>query len=320
MKQNPFLITTEEQNGYSLLIIKNLLTNEYLSVIPELGARLKDLFLRSGENIISLLRSYDPAKLESRDDLFTNAKLFPFAGRIKNGKYVFENKEYILPINYPEENNACHGFVFDKKFDLVNTIINEEYGACTFRYYYNYFQAGYPFKTEIEITYKLAIKDGLTCETKIINNSDSSIPVMDGWHHYFELGCPVDNLKMRIEPSELISVDLQNIPNGKTKIFDEFSSLTRIDGKHFDNCFKLNCGNGRVTTQIFSEEHNTQLNIWQETGMNKYNYVVIYTPADRKSIAIEPMTSNVNSFNNHEGLIVLAPCEELEMNYGIYID
>ena len=68
---------------------------------------------------------------------------------------------------------------------------------------------------------------------------------------------------------------------------------------------------------MICEKLNLNLQIWQDAGFNKYNYLVVYIPPDRKSIAIEPISSNINSFNNGEGLIILKPEEEFAASIGI---
>jgi len=57
--------------------------------------------------------------------------------------------------------------------------------------------------------------------------------------------------------------------------------------------------------------------ICQETGKYKYNFLQVYTPPHRKSIAIEPMTCAPNAFNNEQGLIILAPFESFSASWGI---
>lgn len=59
------------------------------------------------------------------------------------------------------------------------------------------------------------------------------------------------------------------------------------------------------------------LEFWMKGGKNKFNYLQLFTPAHRKSIAIEPMTCNINAFNNKEGLIILEPEEVLDLSFGI---
>ncbi|MCB0643138.1 MAG: hypothetical protein KDC44_15925, partial [Phaeodactylibacter sp.] len=52
----------------------------------------------------------------------------------------------------------------------------------------------------------------------------------------------------------------------------------------------------------------------------KYNFLQVFTPDHRQSIAIEPMTCNVDAFNNREGLIVLKPGEAHAASFGLRLD
>ena len=145
------------------------------------------------------------------------------------------------------------------------------------------------------------------------------MPLSDGWHFYFDLGIDIDNLKLKTENCELIELDSQMIPTGKREIFDEFVDGKIIGDRKFDSCFKI-LRKGKTETRLISEDSNINLCIWQEAGEGKYQYLVIYTPPDRKTIAIEPMTSNINSFNNSEGLIFLNPQDSFTASFGISLN
>ena len=54
---------------------------------------------------------------------------------------------------------------------------------------------------------------------------------------------------------------------------------------------------------------------WQEA--DKFPYVQLFTPPSRKSLAIEPMTCNIDAFNNKEGLWYLEIGEKRTMEFGI---
>ncbi|MCJ7554163.1 MAG: hypothetical protein MUO34_09805, partial [Ignavibacteriaceae bacterium] len=69
----------------------------------------------------------------------------------------------------------------------------------------------------------------------------------------------------------------------------------------------------------YDPQQDIRLVTWQDAGEQKYNYLQIYIPPERKSISIEPMTSNVNSFNNGEGLLILEPGKIFTANYGLNI-
>ena len=50
------------------------------------------------------------------------------------------------------------------------------------------------------------------------------------------------------------------------------------------------------------------------------SYLQLYTPPDRKSIAIEPMNCIANAFNNGIGLKLLKPGEEFNWEVKIEVD
>lgn len=295
------------------------MTNEHYSVLPQSGGRLSELWLNNGEKNISVLRKIENIHSQNPDDIFTNAKLSPFAGRIQDGRYVVDNVKYDLELNFLEERNACHGFVYNKVFMVVAKDVSEEQATCRLQYQYDGHVKGYPFSYTLEVSYSLTRRKGFVCTTKIINRSDSVIPLSDGWHHYFDLGSPVDELKLKLDVSHMIELDARKIPTGHKTQFVDYAAPLDIGDRFFDSCFRVNGTNGIAVTELISENRNIHLCLWQEIGKNRFNYLVIYTPPDRKTIAIEPMTSNVNSFNNGEGLVVLAPNEEFTASFGIQL-
>ncbi|MFA6977896.1 MAG: aldose 1-epimerase [Ignavibacteriaceae bacterium] len=318
MKENRFSIT--EQNGINgtEIIVKNNSTNESFSILPDSGARVAELFLHNGQKIISVIKKIENVHSENRDDIFNNAKLSPFTGRIREGKYTFNSVAHQLIKNYPEENNACHGFVYNKNFKVIEKTVEENFASCSLEYCYLGNLQGYPFVFTIQLTYHLS-QVGLTCTTTITNNSRGRMPISDGWHFYFDLGIEIDNLKLKTENCELMELDSNMIPTGERKIFNEFIYGKIIGEMKFDSCFKFKSID-KAETRLISDERKLDLTIWQEVGEGKYQYLVIYTSPDRKTIAIEPMTSNINSFNNGEGLIILNPNESFTASFGISLN
>ncbi len=311
-------LTSRKYNGNSLSIctVKNESNNEGFSVIPELGGRLYELYLSNGKKVYQVLRRFNPSSIESRDDLFTNAKMCPYVGRVDRGKYVFNGNEYQLPINYPEEGNSSHGLLFDKPFKVVEMKNDEDLAEIVLEYEYRKENEGYPFDFNISIVHRIEKGKGYACVTLIENLSETEIPVADGWHPYFDLNEKIDNLKLQLESDEIILTDENRMPASRRK-YDAFRAMKKLSKTFFDNCFTLLPENGFVNTFLINEKEDLHLKIWQESGKSKYNYLVIYTPPDRKTIAIEPMTSNVNAFNNGEGLIVLQPGQSFEATFGI---
>jgi aldose 1-epimerase len=315
---NEFRITEQKENGLLQIRISNNFTGEYITVLPGYGARLNDAILIKNDKQFRVLKNLTSPVIETRDQLFNNAKLFPFAGRIQNGKYSFNGKDYNLPLNYPEENNACHGLVYDKPFIFSNSKISEMDAAVTFEFSPSEINEGYPFKYKITLTYILYKNSSITCVTKIENTGSEEMLFSDGWHHYFCINSRSIN-ELGLKADVNINHELNNfgLPTGKTDIIN-FTGSRLLGENKFDSVFSVN-RKEKASVSLYSAADDISLNIWQQADEEHYNYLVIYTPPGRKTIAVEPITSMVNSFNNKKGIILLKPGKTWEGRMGFFI-
>ncbi len=307
-----FKIIPEKQNDLERIKITN--NKEYISIIPELGANINEIVLKKGNKIYSILDGRDSKEGFGGSDIYNSAKLFPFPNRVKNGIYEFEGKTYQLPINWPQEEHAIHGFVCDKVFNLIHSEEAEEYANTTLSYKYDGTQAGYPFPFQMNVTYRLDA-DEFSCVTELMNTGENSMPISDGWHPYFSFHKKVDNLYLQIPKADIVCVD-KLIPNGEKKPYSYFTELEQIKSEKFDNCFLMKNDVEKHYTKIYDPDEQTTIILWQDS---KYKYLQVYIPPDRESIALEPMTANVNSFNNKEGLIILKAGEKDKLSYGVQL-
>jgi aldose 1-epimerase len=310
-----------EDTEFNQVIIKNTETKEFISILPELGARLNAAHLIANENLVPVLKELDNADFNTNDELFNNAKLFPFAGRIRKGVYSFQNQTYQLPLNYPEEENACHGFLYKQKFEVISKNIFQNFAEVELYYCSKNGFAGYPFNFKITVTHRLSGTGQVTTSTTVENLSNTQILFSDGWHPYYVLGNSIDDLVIEFKGNERIELDKNNVPTGRRLTLNnaETNKIELADNK-LDDVFKLSSEIGRNEVNLISRNSGIILNIWQESGTKKYNYLVIYTPPDRKSIAIEPLTSNIDSFNNKEDVIILNPRDTWSASYGFELN
>lgn len=319
------MIIKEKFGKFTKIKILNEKTREYVSIIPEYGANVNELVLKKTKknkhySIIEGDKDYNSI---IKNEWFRGAKLTPFPNRIKDGKYEFNGKIFCLPINHNKKHHAIHGLIYNKKFAIVNEYKN----SIRLKYSYNKEYDGYPFIMDIIINYKLS--KGFECKTTIINLSNENIPIGDGWHPYFTLtkNSNIDDCSLKIPSDKLIIVDERMIPTGKIIKFNKFLKSKRIGKEIFDSGFIItksmikNKNYTRIAETILSnkEQDNLDIIIWQETGKNKYNYLQIFIPPSRKSVAIEPMTCSTDAFNNKHGLIILEPGKKFMSSYGVYI-
>ena len=105
------------------------------------------------------------------------------------------------------------------------------------------------------------------------------------------------------------------IPTGKRYDYEEFTQMKKIGVSVLDNCFALKYPAEKAVFQLKSQVGTLQY--WQESSPGKYPYVQLFPPPYRKSLAIEPMTCNVDAFNNHDNLICLNPGESTVARFGL---
>lgn len=317
-KQNETWQICENENIlFRELKLLNKKNGEFITILPELGARLNSVNLLLGNELTPVIRTQGEFVIESNDSLFNNAKLFPFAGRISRGIYEHSGISYQLPVNYKDENNACHGFAYNKSFSVSTSRFCKDFAEIELQHDFKETESGYPFKYRISVIYKLSINSEITVTTRIFNFNPESMFFSDGWHPYFQLPSEVDTLKLQFNAKEKIELNSFSIPTGKRIVFNNgYYQKYDLKNRAFDDVFMFANEKRENLVELISEEKNYSFRIWFESGKDKYNYLVVYTPPDRKSIAIEPMTSNVNAFNNKEGLVSLDPGKEWSASYG----
>jgi aldose 1-epimerase len=317
-----FQIIEEKFGAYSSIKLTDTQTGEYAIILPYLGGTINNLALNHNGALIQILDGYtsDTDANANLNSSFKGSNLFPFPNRIKGGKYEFNGKSYQLYINFPDENNAIHGLVFDHEFSVVHFESGDQLCLLTLKYIPEKKPEGYPFNYSLEIIYRWSAKTKFNCTSKVTNLSSTEIPVGIGWHPYFKGGTEkVDELMLQFPAKEVLEVDQKMIPTGKSQAYATFNQLKQIAGTRLDHCFVLKTENSPVEIIIRNPKSGFGYKIWMETGKNKYNYLQIYTPLSRKSIAIEPMTCIPDAFNNKTGLNVLGAGKSTSVSWGITI-
>jgi len=285
-------------------------------IFPYYGGLVNNFFVKNTSGVEEdFLYGYDNEG-ELNDLLgsdFRGIKLSPYPNRIQNGEFHFEGEVYQLDHNFPQEGNSIHGFLFDQPF-VVHEHRND---SLVLRYTVrkNAFQ-GYPFSYDIEIIYKL-LDCGISFSTTIINRDNQSIPIGDGFHPYFKIGDSIDELELKL-PTVCKMRFSDSMELESSEEFNDFQREKSLKGYQFDDCFEILEGGKNVEVVIKNKDRS--ISIKQDIGIDKYNFLQIYTPPHRKSIAIEPMTCAPNGFNNDRGLITLKEGETIQLNHEFSIE
>ena len=230
---------------------------------------------------------------------FRSGKMSPFSCRIDEGEYQLDHHTFKFNKFYLGA-HAMHGLIYDAQFSILSTEIHSNYAQVILSFDYKGTDPGYPFPFNIQIQWTLYTEDLIVIKTTIVNKSNSVIPFMDGWHPYFTLGGQVDNYVLAFQSNAKLLMRDDMIPTGKMLQENSFEEGLKIGITHFDDCYLLNKMQNKI--QLSNEGKSIIV-----TPIYNYPYLQIYTPDDRKSIAIENLSGAPDCFNNKMGLHYLEP-------------
>ena len=303
-----FSIERKTEEGFEKIILKETAANTSVEIIPSCGAILHAFNVIYNDRPLNIIANYadlDDFKKNVTLKGFRSCKLSPFACRVKNAAYTFNGIKYKLD-KFLLNENALHGLLYDAKFEIISELMTEDYASIGLSYKYSGNENGFPFQYDCNIIYKLQRENALTITTTIINRSGELMPIQDGWHPYFTFGKNIDDLQLKFEAKEKVEMNGELIPTGKLLRYDKFNSSQQIGNVHFDDCFTLNFEERRPLCILKDTKNQIKLEVMPT---NSYPYLQIYTPSDRKSIAIENLSAAPDTFNNAMGLKILVAGE-----------
>jgi aldose 1-epimerase len=194
----PYTVERKSENGFDKIILKNTSTNILAEIIPSCGAILHAFTIWQNHHFINVIEQYDSAAdfaahVESKG--MRSCKLSPFACRLKNGRYRFNEQEYKVD-KYTLGEHAIHGLIYDAVFEVTKMEADKEKAIVELLYSYPGDNAGYPFKYDCTVRYTLKEGNALEISTEIVNKDNNAIPMQDGWHPYFRTGSKREDLEL----------------------------------------------------------------------------------------------------------------------------
>jgi aldose 1-epimerase len=219
--------------------------------------------------------------------------LAPWANRIDGFAYWADGKRYLLNaglenLRLDANGLPIHGLVL---FTDEWKVVAQDARSVTSRlevWRRADWMAQFPFAHSIEITHRL--RDGaLEVETAIQNHSTARMPLCIGFHPYFQLtDAGRDEWHVEIAARKQVALSDKLIPTGERKPV-EFANPLKLQGHALDHVFT------ELTGEVFRIESSGQ-RIEVRFG-SKYPVAVVYAPAGKSFVCIEPMTAFTNAFN-----------------------
>ena len=286
-------------------------TGTGFSIVPGRGANVLHLDFQ-GENVLDGYTT--PEELEAAK-WGKSALLFPFPNRLDQGRYEWLGRSYQFPLNNSATENAIHGFVREEAFEVDFIFLAKDHASILCSYTYEGQRDYYPFPFTLELEFMIHDNGVFTVEVAVRNLHDQAIPVGFGWHPYFRLTDRADNHRMQLPACHKIEINERMIPTGARSAFPDFLRKKSIGEVFLDNCFSVDRSGGSY--QMALEKEGRVLSV--KASARQFPYFQVFTPPHRESVALEPMSCNVNALNNHEGLVALAPDKEWKAKVEVAI-
>lgn len=287
---------------YTRYTLANPATGNAFSIVPERGANVLDIRF-SGKNILDGYNT--PDELEAAK-WGKSVLLFPFPNRLDRGQYEWLGKKYEFPINNAATENAIHGFVRDESFEVEYVFLAKDHASILCSYTYGGTRPYYPFPFSLEVEFMIHDNGTFSLEVACLNLHKDPIPVGFGWHPYFRLADKAEDHSMQLPACAQVGITDRMIPDGTRLDFPDFQKKRRVGNTFLDNCFATQKASGMY--QLVLEGAGRRIAV--KANARQCPFFQVFTPPHGESIALEPMSCNVDAFNNGEGLVALAPGKE----------
>jgi aldose 1-epimerase len=260
-----------------------------------------------GSGAMPVLAHEEKATGEPR---FAGWLLFPWNDRIPLGRWSFEGRSGQLSPNEPEDGSAIHGFLHRRMLTPMRW--GSESGEAFLELKADIApgeEPGWPFALILHVTYRL-VRGSFTMDFCVENRGNERAPFALGWHPYFRLeGSSREwTLEHRGELQVPVGPDL--LPLG---------GMAPVEGTDVDFRKGRSLGGAALDIALTAPPDGR----WElrsprgaclgfEADPSLFGFTQVYTPPDRLSVALEPISSPTDAFNRAGlGLHVLAGGESV---------
>lgn len=246
--------------------------------------------------------------------------LAPWPNRIRDGRYVFAGTAHQLPLTEAASFTALHGLVNWTPWRLEAHEADVVVVACDLPA-----QPGYPWTLSLRSRWEVG-SAGLRAWHEVVNHGPSPCPFGLAVHPYLRLpGVYVDDVVIRVPGRRRLLVDGRLLPIGATKVEGseyDFTTPRRIGAAVLDMTFgELDRdADGSSRVDLSAPDGSPTATVWADAAFRWWQVFTGDTlPGDRRrrSVAVEPMTCPPDAFRSGRDVIVLAPGETWQGEWGI---
>jgi len=256
--------------------------------------------------------------------------LFPWPGRVADGRFTFAGREHRLPVNEPR-GHAMHGLTYNREFHVRRRgpfFVRAEFDTRSAAD----FAQLWPWAFVLAIDYEIG--NGLRIKTSVRNTGDAVMPFGLGAHPYFHLPPSARGnrgaVTLELCADSRWPLDSRLIPSGPPQALSGSFDLRRarpLGADTYDDAFQMQKSTAPVNAggsappraRLVDPALGMALEVSADPAFGQF---VVYAPPDRGVIALEPYTCAPDAFNLDArgvaaGMLTLKPGESFEAGFEI---
>jgi aldose 1-epimerase len=277
-----------------------------LALCPRIGGCVASL-RHAG---VDVLRPGSAEALRAGDPLGLGAfPLFPFSGRVDQGRFRFAGRDVALTPNFPPEPHAIHGQAWRNAWQVEAA--SDTAATLT----YTHAGDDWPWRYRAEQYFSLDER-GLELTLSLTNLDTTPMPAGKGWHPYF----PRRDARLSADVTAVWLSGEDMIPEAPADLDEEtdLRSMRPVAELHVDNAFDAE--NGACSIEWPGKGLTVRLGSSTEFG-----HLVVYTPDEADFFCVEPVSHAPNALNSAlpaalTGQRVLEPGSRLDAHLSLRIE
>lgn len=286
--------------NYGLHVLENAFWQ--VGILAETGASIAFGRVRAGGQWVDFLRP-TPESEYGNVSKCASFVMLPWSNRIRDGRFRFNGIDYQLQVNN-RDGTAIHGDVRRRPWRVDSA--DGTHTGLSIRSA-DHENVNFPFRFSGRAVYRLDGRD-LVMELALKNEDTQPMPGGFGQHPYF-----VNAKGVQLELPFALEYELVNAMPTKLPVpirpEVDFRTLRPLGDTNLDNLISGRQGDApaRLVYPTFSASLRSD---------PIFQHMVIYTPPDKESYAVEPVTNINDGFNLYAqgmpntGVFILAPGEE----------
>jgi len=283
-----------------------------LMLAPVAGGSIARFWTEAKGRTIEWMRPASQAALQRRMPLDMSCfPLVPYSGRIGDGRFRFQGRDIVLPLNFLPEPHSIHG----RGWQLPWTVTRAEESLAAIAYHHPADDWPWGYRTSQE--YVLEPKQ-LTLTMSLTTEGPGPMPAGIGPHPYF-VRTPKASVTAGI--SKMWVDDGKTIPRQPVDppATHDLRKGVRVEDVAMDHCF----GGWDRRAVIEWPEWQARMTITADAPLE---FLVVYTPAKRDFFCVEPVShapdavNNVNAGRSDTGFRVIEQGETMRVSIHFAIE